>query len=197
MRGLRPPLLFFDFISRGNDMGRSSAQHGRIVCFGGPQTVSSAATSATLVDTAGQGGVASLHIFVNASSNTSSAVKWTSLVIQHGTTTDVTNFTAIAGLTGTTEATATTNQFILATHADSTNAGCHIFDLDLSVLERWIRVVKQADSITHDGTADVIYFPRPDVGASSAAERGPSSGSTTVYKFVSGDAAVAAGTASK
>ncbi len=191
MRGLRPPLLSFAYISRGIDMGRSSAQHGRIVCFGGPQTVSSNATSATLVDTLGQGAVASLHVFMNPSSNTSSGAKWTSLVIQHGTTTDVSNFTAIAGLTGTTEATATTNQFILQSHGDSTNAACHIFDLDIGSLERYIRVVKRAPEITHDGTADVIYFPRPDIGPSTGTERGPSGGVTTVYKFTSGSAAVA------
>lgn len=169
-------------------MGRSDIQNEQVVVFS-CETVSTNATSATTVDCLGQR-QGTLYVTMNKATNSSSAAKWTSLVIQHGTTTDVSNFTAIDGLTGTTESTATTNQFIIQTHSDNTNAAVHIFDLDLSRLERHIRVVKKAPA-SHFTTANIMRFTRMEQTPSAASERGASGGTTTVYQRLTGSAAVA------
>lgn len=169
-------------------MGRSRLQNEQVVVFGN-ETVATNATSANLVDCLGQR-QGTLYVTMDSATATNSSAKWSSMVIQHGTTTDVSNFTAIAGLTGTTEATATTNQFILQTHNDSTNAAVHIFDLDLSVLERYVRVVKQAPA-SHFTTSDIMRFTRPGETPAVASGRGPASGTITVYQKMSGAAASA------
>ena len=168
-------------------MGRSQIQNEVVVCFQ-HAAIATNATSASTVDTLGQAGPASLYVFMAPSTNTSSNAKWTSLVIQHGTTTDVSNFTAIAGMTGTTESTATTDQFVIQTHNDSTNAAAHIFDLDLSTLERHLRVVKEAPA-SHAETSNLLIFKRPLNTPSQASERGPDSGTMTVVQKMTGDTA--------
>lgn len=168
-------------------MGRASSfQNEQTVIFS-CETVSTAATSATLVDTLGHK-TATLYVIMNKSTNASSAAKWTSLVIQHGLSTAVSDFTAIDGLTGTTESTATTNEFIIQTHSDNTNAAQHIFDLDLGVLERYIRVVKKAPP-SHFTTCNMIRFPKRAIVDTSEASRGPANGTTTIYKKMADSAA--------
>lgn len=158
-------------------MGRSQMQNQVAVCFQ-TGTIATNATSASLIDCAGEQ-MGTVYVFMAAATAVNSSAKWTSIVFQHGTTTDVSNFTAIDGLTGTTEATATTNQFVLDEHNDNTNAHSIQADLDLSSLERYLRVVKQAPA-SHASTSNMIVFKRSPNSPSNAAGRGVSSGSPTV-----------------
>lgn len=93
-----------------------------------------------------------------ASLATNSSNKWTSLVIQHGSTTDVSNFTALSNGTGTTNATATAAQFVLPTHNDTSVGGLVRFHVNLGDKERYLRLVKEADDATQSFTYDQVTF---------------------------------------
>lgn len=128
------------------------------------------ATSATTVDVLGYKR-AQVEIFTSPATATNSSAKWTSLVLQHGITTDVTNFTAITGATGTTEATATATQFVLPVHNDATEAGIIRFNVDLVDKARHLRVVKQATA-SHHTTANSVNLFRSGTSPDSAADAG-------------------------
>ena len=124
-------------------------------------TVATNADSATVIDTQGKGAYCFVDAIHNVASNTSASAKWTSLVLQHGTTTDASNHTAIANMTGTTEATATTAQFVLGTHNDTTNASITRFYVNLTDKERYLRVVRQSSPSYHSTATTVTFFRKP------------------------------------
>ena len=132
--------------------------------------VSTSATSATTQDCLGFSRVI-VDAIHNVASNTSASAKWTSLVLQHGSTTDVSNFTAIANMTGTTEATATTAQFVLGEHNDTVVASITRFFVDLTGKERFLRVLRQASASYHS-TATTFQLFRGGSSPDSDSERG-------------------------
>lgn len=134
-------------------------------------TVATNATSATVIDTQGKGAWAVVDAIHNVASNTSASAKWTSLLLQHGTTTDPTNHTAISNMTGTTESTATTAQFVLGEHNDTTNASITRFYVNLTDKERYLRVLRQSSASYHS-TATTVTFYRKSVSPDTNALRG-------------------------
>ncbi|MCH8878466.1 MAG: hypothetical protein IID34_01120 [Planctomycetes bacterium] len=108
---------------------------------------------------------------MSKATNGSSNAKWTSLVIQHGLTTDVSNFTAVSGATGTTEATATSSQFVLPVHNDVAESGVIRFDINMVGKARHLRVVKRAPPSHHTSSNTVTLF-RGNSSPDSAADAG-------------------------
>ncbi len=112
------------------------AQQTKVVCFQALGVVSTSATSATTVDTLGFDYVR-IDVLHNVASATNASAKWTALKLMHGTTTDATNHTNIVGAVGTTEATATSSQFVLGVHNDTSVGGVTSFFVDLRTKERY------------------------------------------------------------
>ena len=132
--------------------------------------VATDATSATTQDTLGFKRCI-VDVIHNKASNASASAKWTSLVLQHGSTTDVSNFTAIANMTGTTQATATTAQFVLGEHNDTVVGSITRFFVDLTGKERFLRVLRQASASYHS-TATTFQLFRAGSSPDSDTERG-------------------------
>jgi len=68
-------------------------------------------------------GVVIASAIANPAVATNSSAKWAALDIRLGDTTSYTNATAVNGLVGTTNATASTSQFVLGVHNDTSFAG--------------------------------------------------------------------------
>ena len=101
-----------------------------------------------------------------AATDTSS--KWTTLALLHGTTTDVSNATAVAGkYTGTTEATATTSQFVLPEHNDTAENSVVRFYVDIRNLERYLGVQGQADNSSNANYAQAEFWRGDGMGDSA------------------------------
>lgn len=149
-------------------------QQTKVVVFGGPSDVSSAATSATTVDTLGMGDTCRVDVLHAKAVATNSSAKWSSLKLMEGTTTDASNHTNIVGCVGTTEATATSSQFVLGVHNNTALGGVTSFFLDLSKRARYLRVEKEASSAAYVSTANVITFFRIAEGPDEASEFGAS-----------------------
>ena len=94
------------------------AMNTKTVAMALPAVISTAATSAHTVDTLGYN-FAHLVLTTQPAAATDSSTKWVTYTLSHGTTTDASNHTTISGLQGTTNATATSSQFVLPTHNDT------------------------------------------------------------------------------
>lgn len=132
-------------------------QNCKFVAFQGPTTVSTAATSSAWVDTLGYRYCVILSVGEPASATNSSA-KYTSLRLLHGAVTQISSGTAVATLTGTTEATATTAQFVIGTHNDTANGSVTPLFVDLQGLERYLTIEKRSSSVGWDGNCDVAIL---------------------------------------
>ncbi len=133
-------------------------------------TIATDATSFTTVDTLGRGQFAIVDVVQIAAAATNSSAQWTSLILTHGTTTDVSTHTAITNLTGTTETTATSTQFVLPVNNDTAVNQISRFYVDLRNKERYLGVRKQADS-GHQTTANSASFYRRPVSPATDTER--------------------------
>ena len=132
--------------------------------------VSTAATSALNYDTLGFD-YAVVNVVHEPATNSSSNAKWLSLRLMHGITTDPTNFTAITGATGTTNATTAAGEFILPVHNDTTLGGVVSFFVQLVGKERFLRVEKKA-AASHAFTTNHVMLSQADNVPDSAATRG-------------------------
>lgn len=133
-------------------------------------TIATNATSFTTVDTLGRGRFCTVDVIMSPATATNSSAKWTNLVISHGTTTDVTNHTALSTLTGTTNATASDSQFVIAAANLTAVRQVTRFYLDLGGMERYIGVKKQANA-SHHTTANTATFFRRKVAPVTDSER--------------------------
>lgn len=106
-------------------------------------TIATNATSSASVDTRGyeHARVLVLH---NKAAATNSSAKWTSLQLGQATTTHISNATAISGATGTTNATASSTEFVLPAHNDNANPCVIAFEVPLANKERYLHVKAQA-----------------------------------------------------
>ncbi len=134
-------------------------------------TIATDATSAVTVDTFGKGAFAMVDCAHSPATNTSSSAKFTTIKLQHGTTTHPTNCTNIAGMVGTTNDTATTNQFVLGVHNDTANWGITRFFVNLVKKERILRIERQAAASHHTVITSITYFRKPQ-SSNTAAKRG-------------------------
>jgi len=136
------------------------------VTFEVPATVATNATSASTVDTLGFDFATVIFPNVVATATNASA-KWTSLTVSHGTTTDASNHTTISGLQGTTNTTASSTQFVLATSNNTSLGGMQPLFVDMRGKERILRFVKQAKA-AHSTTCGIAILERaadtPDSG---------------------------------
>lgn len=144
-------------------------QNQKVVCTQ-LQTIATNATSAVTVDTTGWD-YCIYDVYHNPSTASNSSAKWTSLVLQEATTTDTTNATAIDGCTGTTNATATSAQFVLPVHNDTSIGSVVRFFVPLHNKAKIIRCQKQA-AASHHHTCEVIHLMRGRTGADTDTERG-------------------------
>lgn len=152
-------------------------QQTKVINFAAHAVVATDATSATTVDTSGFE-YARIDVLVNVASNASASAKWTSLKLMHGTTTHPTNHTNIVGAVGTTNATATSSQFVLGEHSDTAAGGITSFFVDCSKYEKILRIEKQAAASYHS-TANIITLSRAANMPDTAAELG-----ATAYTIV-------------
>lgn len=122
------------------------AQRSKHDMFKVPTISASNATHFNAVDTLGFH-YAVIDAYQGPSDATNTSAKWTSLQLMHSTSTDVSNATAITGpFIGTTEATATTSQFVLPEHNDTDNESVVRFYVDLRPLERFLGLQGQQDN---------------------------------------------------
>ena len=149
-----------------------SLQKTKVVCFQALGVVATDATSATTVDTSGFD-YARIDVLINVASNTSASAKWTALKLSHGKTTHPSNHTNIVGAVGTTEATATSSQFVLGVHNDTAVGGITSFFVNCSKYEKILRIEKHAAASYHS-TANVIILTRAANMPDTAAELGAS-----------------------
>ena len=111
------------------------------------------ATAATTIDTWDANGRpfehCTLYLEHAAATATDSSAKWTGARVLEGATTSISSATAISGLTGTTNSTATSTQFVLPAHNDTTNA-C-IIRIDMPLLTRgrylFVETTSSADTV--------------------------------------------------
>jgi hypothetical protein len=128
------------------------AQRSKKVVFKQPATVASNATHGANIDRLGFD-YAVVDYMQNPTAATNTSAKWTSLQLMHGTTTDPSNHTAVSGkAVGTTNATATTSQFVLPQHNDTDDASTVRFYVDCRPLERYLRIQGQ-----HPNTANLAW----------------------------------------
>jgi len=132
--------------------------------------ISTSATSATTIDTIGFNR-AIVDVCMSPATATNSSAKWTALKIQHGTTTDPTNHTNVTGGVGTTEATATSSQFVLSVHNDAVNCGITRFFVNLDGKARFLRIEKRATP-SHQTSSNSVQLFRGGSSPDSAADAG-------------------------
>lgn len=147
-------------------------QKTKVVCFQALGVVATNATSATTVDTSGFE-YARIDVIHNVASATNASAKWTTLKLQHGKTTHPTNHTNIVGAVGTTEATATSSQFVLGVHNDTALGGVTSFFINCAKYEKILRIEKHAAASYHS-TANIITLSRAASMPDSASEMGAS-----------------------
>lgn len=133
--------------------------------------ISTNATSAVTIDTSGKGAYAIVDVCHSKATATNSSAKWTSIKLQHGTTTHPSNQTNIDGAVGTTNSTATTAQFVLGVHNDASNMSITRFFVDLRTKEKILRVEHQATASHQTAVAMIHYFRKPQ-SSNTAAKRG-------------------------
>ena len=146
------------------------AQRSKRDMFRTPATAATTTTYVT-VDTLGFD-YAVIDAVSGPTQATNTSAKWTSIQLNHGTTTDVSNSTAVTGpFVGTTNATATTSQFVLPEHNDTSNESCTRFFVDLRHLERYVGLQAQPDNVS-DSWWYTAELWRGDGMGDTAAKRG-------------------------
>ncbi len=150
------------------------SQNDKVVVFKVPGTVSTTATSVSNIDTLGFDQV-TIDVCNVAATNTSSVDKLTSLTLSHGTTTDVTNQTTISGLQGTTEATATSTQFVLTNAQNTTFGSVTRLFVNMAGKERILQLLVEAPA-SHSTTCNIATLSRGKPLGNTAALRGASGG---------------------
>lgn len=142
-------------------------QRHKFINFAASGAIATDATSAVTVDTAGED-YCRIDAVISPATATNSSTKWTSLKLMHGTTTDVSNCTNIVGAVGTTNATATSSQFVLGVHNDTTIGGVTSFFVDLTNKEDILRLEVQATD-SHDTVHyNITYFRQRDMDYTAA-----------------------------
>ena len=147
-------------------------QKNKVVVFQALGVVATDATSATTIDTSGFE-YARIDVIHNVASATNASAKWTKLKLQHGKTTHPTNHTNIVGAVGTTEATATSSEFVLGVHNNTSNGGVTSFFINCAKYEKILRIEKQASASYHS-TANIITLSRAAAMPDSASLLGAS-----------------------
>lgn len=147
------------------------AQRSKRDMFKVPTVSSSAATHFNAVDRLGFD-YAVVDAVQAPAAATNTSAKWTSLQLTHGTTTDVSNHTAVTGpFVGTTNATATTSQFVLPEHNDTDDESCVRFYVDTRHLERYLGLQGQQDNSSNSSWFQAELW-RGDGMPDTDAERG-------------------------
>jgi len=132
-----------------------------VVSFGTLGVIVTNATTNHYVDTKGFAKATILAIH-HAAAATDSSAKWTSMVLGHSPTTDITNVTAIDGATGTTNATATSAQFVIPAH-NLTAVPCIVeFHVDLTKKERYLHLLVQASAAAYSTASFVAILHRAE-----------------------------------
>lgn len=144
------------------------SQNDKVVSTG-IATVATDATSATVVDTLGFN-YATIDVIHRPATSSSSSAKWITLQLTHGTTTHPTNHTAISGTEGT-SGTASSSQFVLGVHNDTSVDSVVRFFVNLPKYERYIRVVKTAPA-SHSLTVNTFNLSRAEQSPDTVALRG-------------------------
>lgn len=129
------------------------------------------ATTNTTIDTQGYE-YADIVVAVEPADATNSDYKLTSLVFYDAPTTDVSNQTAIDGLTGTTNSTATSSQFVLPTNNDTSTPQTIRALIDLTDKERYIHVTLQGSSTAMNTVAVMANLSRAKEAPTTAANKG-------------------------
>ena len=105
----------------------------------------------------------------NAATATNSSAKFTILAIQESSD-GTNNWTDISGFVGTTNSTATSSQFVLPAHNDTSNAQSILFGLDLRGHQRYIGVYLQPSASYNTLNATVMLY-RVDQSPDTNTER--------------------------
>lgn len=136
----------------------------------GPATAATNSDTTVRLDTLGGGHARFLIITPPATANNSSA-KLAVLAITEGDTTVVTNAVAVANLTGTTNATATSSQFVLPVNNNTSNGNVVQIDIPLVGRRRYLfAAVRPAAS--HSTLTIIGELSRLAEAPDSDAERG-------------------------
>lgn len=150
-------------------MSRTQQNH-KVVCSQGPGTIASSATSASTIDTLGYD-YAVVDVMLNPATGATSSAKLDTLQLEHGSTTDPTNHTAINGAIGTTNATASATQFVLPVHNDTSFASIVRFFVNLADKQRILRIEKTGCA-SHSTTVDIAHLSNADEVPDTATLRG-------------------------
>ena len=141
------------------------AQNTKFVLLDDAATgIASNATSSStyVVDTRGYD-FASVYIQKLAATDTNVSAKWITLQVLEGSTTDLTNCTAVNGTIGTTNATATATQFVLP--GDNTTADDEVITLhiDWKTKNRYL-ALQRTGAACHNTTTAWCILSRPNAG---------------------------------
>ena len=159
------------------------SQNTRTLCFKTPGTIATDATSFAALDTwssTASGAEAPFEyakIIISSppASNGSASAKFASLKLMDATSSTGTgSATDIPGATGTTNSTATTNQFVMNAYNDTSNAMVTVFEVDLTTKERYLVIEAQAKAL-HSTVAYVAELSRGKRAPSTLAETGATS----------------------
>lgn len=147
-------------------------QQTKVINFAQHAVVATNSVSATYVDVSGFD-YARLDVVHNKASSTNASAKWTTLRLTHGKTTDATNHSSVVGAVGTTEATATSSQFVLGVHNNTSVGGVTSFFIDCTKYEKILSIEKTASASYHS-TSNSITLSRAASMPDSASEMGAS-----------------------
>jgi len=147
------------------------SQNTKVVCFGTLGAIATNATSNHYVDTLGWERARILAITAAATATNSSA-KWTSMVLKEAKVTSVSSATAISGCTGTTNSTATSAQFVLPAHNDTSVKQIVAFDVNLFDKERYLHLTVQAPTAAYATCSFVAILSRGKTSPNTDAEAG-------------------------
>jgi hypothetical protein len=149
----------------------------KVVVFESPAAVATNATSAATIDTLNWDFAHVLYVNVKAT-NTSSVTKFSTFTVSHGTTTHASNHTTISGLQGTTNATASSTQFVLPNPNSATLGSLTQCWVDLRAKERYLRIVKQCPA-SHSTVAGIVLLSRTANAPDTIAEMQSTNSVTT------------------
>ena len=136
-------------------------QNTKTVVFNGPATEATNATNAAWVDTQGFNH-ALVEVCHGPATATNASATWTSMVLQHGDTTNATSFTALS---------TAGSDFTLGVHNDTSVGSVVRFNVDLRHRERYLRVVAQPTTNYNTVTYEA-RLTRAAITPDTAAEAG-------------------------
>lgn len=129
------------------------------------------ASAAVVLDTLGWDR-ADILIGLPVATATNSSAKFAALQVTAGDTTAYTSSTAVAGLVGTTNSTAATNQFVIAAQNDTSNPQVTRLVVDKGYTpERYLFVVWQG-AASHNTVSANAILSRGKIGPDTDTERG-------------------------